>query len=246
MEVELRERESQIEISVSDTGQGINPDFLPYVFDRFRQAEGSTARKHGGLGLGLAIVRHLVELHGGKVMAESPGEAQGATFTVCLPVPSVDIEAPPTPKAVENDDEDDAQLLAQAPSLEGLRVLVVDDEPDARDLLAVVLRQRGAAVTIADSALAALDALNTNSFDILISDIQMPEVDGYELIRRLRASEAGQDKFIPAVALTAHVRPKDRARVLAAGFQMHVSKPVSAAELVIGVGSLAGNLGRRR
>jgi len=245
VEVELRERESQIEISVSDTGQGIGPDFLPYVFDRFRQAEGSTARKHGGLGLGLAIVRHLVELHGGKVTADSPGEGRGATFTVNLPIPSAPIEAPLTPKAVATEDEDDSQLLAHAPSLEGLRVLVVDDEPDARDLLAVVLRQRGAMVTTSDSAIAALETLNAHPFDILISDIQMPGVDGYELIRRLRAREAGRSKYIPAVALTAHVRPKDRARALAAGFQMHVSKPVSAAELVIGVGSLAGNLGRK-
>ena len=243
--VELSARESQIEISVSDTGQGIEPDFLPYVFDRFRQAEGSTARKHGGLGLGLAIVRHLVELHGGRVRADSLGEGCGATFTVYLPIPSVQIGAPFTPTAVATEDEDDTQLLAQAPSLDGLRVLVVDDEPDARDLLAVVLRQRGARVTTADSAIAALETLSAHPFDILISDIQMPEVDGYELIRRLRTSEAGRDKFIPAVALTAHVRPKDRARVLAAGFQMHVSKPVSAAELVIGVGSLAGNVGRK-
>ncbi|HKQ74349.1 MAG TPA: ATP-binding protein [Blastocatellia bacterium] len=242
--VELTARESHIEIAVSDTGQGIGPDFLPYVFDRFRQEEGSTARKHGGLGLGLAIVRHLVELHGGKVRAESPGEGYGATFTINLPIPSVQIEAPYTPEAVAPEDEEDSQLLANAPSLEGLRVLVVDDEPDSRDLLAVVLRQRGATVTTVGSAIVALETLKANPFDILISDIQMPEVDGYELIRRLRLSEAGRDKFIPAVALTAHVRPKDRARVLAAGFQMHVSKPVSAAELVIGVGSLAGNLGR--
>jgi len=244
VEVEIGERESQIEITVSDTGQGINPDFLPHVFDRFRQAEASTTRKHGGLGLGLAIVRHLVELHGGKVTADSPGEGQGAIFTVSLPTPAVYREAPPEPQAVVADEEEDRLLLAQAPSLDGLRVLVVDDEPDARDLLAVVLQQRGALVTTADSAIAALDTLNTQPFDVLISDIQMPEVDGYELIRRLRAREAGCGKFIPAVALTAHVRAKDRARVLAAGFQMHVSKPVSAAELVIGVGSLAGNSGR--
>jgi len=241
VEVRLSVRESQIEITVSDTGQGIDPDFLPYVFDRFRQAEGSTTRKHGGLGLGLAIVRHLVELHGGKVAADSPGEGQGATFTVSLPIPSVYREAPPEPKAVATDEEEDRLLLAQSPLLTGLRVLVVDDEPDARDLLAVVLQQRGAMVTTADSAATALETLNTQPFDVLISDIQMPEVDGYELIRRLRAQEAGLGKFIPAVALTAHVRAKDRARVLAAGFQMHVSKPVSAAELVIGVRSLARN-----
>ncbi|MGH9769039.1 MAG: hybrid sensor histidine kinase/response regulator, partial [Blastocatellia bacterium] len=244
VEVGLSGRESQIEITVRDSGQGINPDFLPYVFDRFRQAEGSTTRKHGGLGLGLAIVRHLVELHGGKVTADSPGESQGAIFTVILPVPSVYSEAPPEPEAVAYDEEEDRLLLAQAPSLHGLRVLVVDDEPDARDLLAVVLGQRGALVTTADCAGAALETLSAQPFDVLISDIQMPEVDGYELIRRLRAREAGRGKFTPAMALTAHVRAKDRARVLAAGFQMHISKPVSAAELVIGVGSLAGNSGR--
>jgi CheY-like chemotaxis protein len=244
VEVKLSERESQVEVSVRDSGQGIDPDFLPYVFDRFRQAEGSTTRKHGGLGLGLAIVRHLVELHGGKVRAESAGEGKGSIFIVSLPVPAVHREPAPESKAVMTEEEEDRLLLAQAPSLDGLRVLVVDDEPDARDLLAVVLEQRGAVVTKADSALAALEKLSASPFDILISDIQMPEVDGYELIRRLRAKEAGRGKFLPAVALTAHVRAKDRARVLAAGFQMHVSKPVSAAELVIGVGSLAGNMGR--
>jgi CheY-like chemotaxis protein len=243
--VGVRERDSQIEITVSDTGQGIDPDFLPYVFDRFQQAEASTTRKHGGLGLGLAIVRHLVELHGGKVAADSPGEGLGATFTISLPIPSAYHETPPAPKAVATDEEEDRLLLAQAPSLNGLRVLVVDDETDARDLLAVVLRQRGAQVATAESAIVALEILNTRQFDVLISDIQMPEVDGYELIRRLRGEEAGRGRFIPAVALTAHVRAKDRARVLAAGFQMHVSKPVSAAELVIGVGRLAENLGRR-
>jgi signal transduction histidine kinase len=245
VKVGISERESQIEISVSDTGQGIDPDFLPYVFDRFRQAEASTTRKYGGLGLGLAIVRHLVELHGGKVEADSLGEGQGATFTVSLPIPAVHCEAPPEPEPLISDEEEDRLLLAQAPSLAGLRVLVVDDEPDARDLLAVVLQQCGALVTKADSAGAALEALNAQPFDVLISDIEMPGVDGYELIRQLRGIEAGGEKFTPAMALTAHARAKDRARVLAAGFQMHVSKPVSAAELVIGVGSLAGNLGRK-
>jgi len=138
-----------------------------------------------------------------------------------------------------SDEEEDRLLLAQAPLLAGLRVLVVDDEPDARDLLTVALQQRGALVTKADSAGAALEALSAQPFDVLISDIEMPEVDGYELIRRLCDMEAGRDKFTPAMALTAHACAKDRARVLAAGFQMHVAKPVSAAELVIGVGSLA-------
>lgn len=245
VEVGVGGRESQIEITVRDTGQGINPDFLPYVFDRFRQAEASTTRKHGGLGLGLAIVRHLVELHGGQVTADSPGEGQGATFTVNLPIPSMHREEPPEPELVISDEEDDRLLLAQAPSLQGLRVLVVDDEPDARDLIAVALEQRGALVTKADSATAALEAFSAQPFDVLVSDIQMPEVDGYELIRRLRSVEAGRGKFIPALALTAHARAKDRAHVLAAGFQMHVSKPVSVAELVIGVGSLAGHSGRK-
>jgi PAS domain S-box-containing protein len=241
VKVVISERESQIEIAVSDTGRGIDPDFLPYVFDRFRQAEASTTRRHGGLGLGLAIVRHLVELHGGKVAADSLGEGQGATFTVSLPIPAVRHEAPTEPEAVMSDQEEDRLLLEQAPSLAGLRLLVVDDEPDARDLLTVALQQRGALVTKADSAGAALEELSAQPFDVLISDIEMPEVDGYELIRRLRGMETGRDKFTPAMALTAHARAKDRARVLAAGFQMHVAKPVSVAELVIGVGSLAGN-----
>jgi PAS domain S-box-containing protein len=244
VKVVISERESQIEITVRDTGRGIDPDFLPYVFDRFRQAEASTTRKHGGLGLGLAIVRHLVELHGGKVAADSLGEGRGATFTVSLPIPAAHHEAPREPEAVMSDEEEDRLLLEQAPSLAGLRVLVVDDEPDARDLLTVALQQRGALVTKADSAGAALEALSAQPFDVLISDIEMPEVDGYELIRRLRCMEAGHDKFTPAMALTAHARAKDRARVLAAGFQMHVAKPARVAELVIGVGSLAGNSGR--
>jgi len=238
IKVEIGEHDSQIVMIVSDTGQGIDPDFLPYVFDRFRQAEGSLTRKHGGLGLGLAIVRHLVELHGGRVVADSPGEGRGATFTVSLPTSSARHEA--SSENTVSDDEEDNLLLGQAPSLEGLRVLVVDDEPDARELLAIVLEQSGAWVAKADSAIAALGTLSEQPFDVLISDIQMPEVDGYELIRRLRSMEAGRGKFTPAMALTAHVRAKDRARAFAAGFQMHVAKPVSAAELVIGVGSLAG------
>jgi PAS domain S-box-containing protein len=244
VKVVISERESQIEITVSDTGRGIDPDFLPYVFDRFRQAEASTTRKHGGLGLGLAIVRHLVELHGGKVAADSLGEGRGATFTVSLPIPVAHRKEQPEPEAVMTDEEEDRLLLEQAPSLTGLRVLVVDDEADARDLLTVALQQRGALVTKADSADAALEAFSAEPFDVLISDIEMPEVDGFELIRRLRGMEAGRDRFTPAMALTAHARAKDRARVLAAGFQMHVAKPVSLAELVIGVGSLTGNSGR--
>src|SRR5262249_52302688 len=153
------------------TGRGIDPDFLPYVFDRFRQAEASTTRKHGGLGLGLAIVRHLVEMHGGKVAADSLGERQGATFTVNLPIPSAHHEAPTEPEAVMSDEEEDRLLLEQAPSLAGLRLLVVDDQPDARDLLTVALQQRGALVTKADSAGAALEALSAQPFDVLISDI---------------------------------------------------------------------------
>jgi len=231
VQVRLERVDSHVEIAVSDTGAGIDPEFLPHVFERFRQADQKTTRAHGGLGLGLAIVRHLVELHGGTIDAESGGEGHGATFTVRLPV------APLHQREEEGERVHPAARNTLPPyecpeRLDGLRVLVVDDEPDARELLKVGLGQCGAQVTAASSAREALEALARVSPDVLISDIGMPGEDGYELIRRVRALPAGEGGEVPAVALTAYARIEDRMRALRAGYQMHVAKPVELAELV--------------
>ena len=218
---------SDVLVSVSDTGQGIAPEFLPYVFERFRQADGSTTREHGGLGLGLAIVRHLVEQHGGHVSAESAGEQRGSTFTISLPIAAV-----MTPS-------DNGEAAGPQPShpppghvaspLVGLRILVVDDQPDARELLAMVIAGAGAEVSTASSAAEALDLLRREGADVLVSDVGMPLVDGYTLVGRVRAQA---ETPIPAVALTAYAADEDRRRALAAGFDAHVAKPVEPAELV--------------
>jgi CheY-like chemotaxis protein len=229
--------DTHVELIVSDTGNGIPSEFLPYVFERFRQADSTTTRSHGGLGLGLAIVRHLVELHGGTVRAESAGVGQGATFTVALPVRAV--SATGDAQAIR------AALVRASPAakgeqvLTGVRVLVVDDEADARELLVSVLEQFGAkpravgSVSEAFSALGELDALEGLRPDVLVSDIGMPGEDGYVLIRRLRTLEGERGiPSLPAVALTAYARGEDRQRALAAGFQVHVAKPVEPSELV--------------
>lgn len=237
----LERSNSQIQIKVSDTGQGISPDFLPYVFERFRQADGATTRSHGGLGLGLAIVRHLVELHGGRVRAESEGEGKGATFIVTLPLMAV---RPPSiePHQAQPTVEDGAPEIAP-PSLDGLRVLVVDDEPDARELIATMLAQYGADVTAVDSARAALEALQQLNPNVLVSDIGMPQEDGYSLIRKVRMLDAAQGGRVPAVALTAYARAEDRTQALLSGFQLHVPKPVNPAELAAVVANLVGRSG---
>ena len=233
----LERKESQVEIQVIDTGAGIEPEFLPHVFERFKQANATTARTHGGLGLGLAIVRHLVELHGGTVRAESPGAKRGATFKIRLPVAAV--RQTPTPHA----DVASASLAShQAPSLEGLRVLIVDDEEDARTLLSELLGRQGAEVVTAASAEQALALIQANPPDALVSDIGMPGEDGYSFIRKVRALSKGQ-RPIPAVALTAYARKEDRTRAMMAGFQAHVAKPVEPEELLVVVASLAGRTG---
>ncbi|HYE14479.1 MAG TPA: response regulator, partial [Pyrinomonadaceae bacterium] len=228
---------SHVEISVSDDGAGIAPEFLPHVFDRFRQADGSTTRRHGGLGLGLAIVRHLVELHGGAVSAESAGEGRGATFRVLLPIiavyRSVGVEERVHPAA-----KDTLPSYECPERLDGLRVLVVDDEPDTRELLKIGLEQCGAAVTTAGSAAEALAAVKSGTPDLLISDIGMPDQDGYDLIDRVRALPATRGGRVPAIALTAYARVEDRMHALRAGYQMHMPKPVELAELVAVAASL--------
>ncbi|MBE9181050.1 PAS domain S-box protein [Oculatella sp. LEGE 06141] len=225
-------------ISVSDTGQGIRPEFLPHVFDRFRQADGSLTRSHNGLGLGLAIVRHLVELHGGTVRADSPGEGQGATFVVTLPIG----QWRTTAHASGLDERSTASLQPvqhRNTSLDGLHVLVVDDEADARELLTTALTQYGAQVTPAASASEAIAILVHVMPDVLVSDIGMPDQDGYTLIKNVRSLKNKHGEVLPAVALTAYARSEDRDRALAAGFQHHISKPISPDELAAVVANLA-------
>lgn len=229
---------SHLEISVSDSGEGIVAEFLPHVFDRFRQQDSSTMRKHQGLGLGLSIVKQLVELHGGSVRATSPGQGQGATFVVSLPVAAahkevrekekevaVPVEPPPASEGV--------------PTLLGTRVLVVDDDGDARELLRSILAQRGASVRTASSASEALSQMDSRVPDVLVSDIGMPGQDGYGLIREVRLRSREKGGHVPALALTAFARSDDRRRAISAGFHMHLAKPVEPAELVTVVASLA-------
>ncbi|HWT01816.1 MAG TPA: ATP-binding protein, partial [Pyrinomonadaceae bacterium] len=237
VQIRLERVNSHVEIAVSDTGSGIAPEFLPHVFDRFRQADQRTTRQHGGMGLGLAIVRHLVELHGGTVRAESPGEGQGATFTVLLPVAPV-YQAAAEGERVHPAARETLPFFDCVDRLDGVRVLVVDDEPDTRDLLKAGLGQCGAEVTAAGSAAEALEAIVTAAPDLLISDIGMPDEDGYELIRRVRQLPEGSGGRLPAIALTAYARVEDRMQALRAGYQMHVPKPVELAELVAVAASL--------
>ena len=220
------------------TAPGSALEFLPHVFDRFRQADGTTTRHHGGLGLGLSIVRHLVELHGGTVKAESPGEGRGATFTVLLPVapvyPQEASEARVHPAARET-----LPAFGCPERLDGLRLLVVDDEQDTREMLRAGLGQCGAEVTTAGSAAEALAEVAKAPPDVLISDIGMPDEDGYALMQKIRALPAGEGGRVPAIALTAYARTEDRLQALRAGYQMHVTKPVELTELAAVVTSLA-------
>ena len=235
---------SMIQITVTDTGQGMNPEFLPHVFERFRQADASTTRLHGGLGLGLAIVRHLVELHGGRVQADSPGEKQGATFTVSLPLAAV-CSSEPTDFRELRDKIDvsrsDVEKLnnVQLISIRGLKVMVVDDDPSAREVIGRVLEEAKAQVATAASVEEALDLMGRFQPDVLVSDIGLPGQDGYDLIRQVRALSEERGGNIPAIALTALARPEDRARALAAGYQCHVAKPVEPRKLTEIVAGLA-------
>jgi PAS domain S-box-containing protein len=240
VEIRVSQCGGNVQIQVSDTGPGIAPDFLPHVFERFRQADGSTTRTHGGLGLGLAIVRHLVELHGGVITAENRKEGTGAIFTLRLPLPTGELR--PETLAIAASIFKDAD--AEPANLEGLRILIVDDENDALDLIAMELTQHGARVKPVSSAAEALATLEQREFDLLISDIGMPDIDGYDLIRRVRKSDSISTRRIPAVALTAYARVQDRMRAILAGYNTHVPKPVEASELVTIVASLAGRLGR--
>jgi PAS domain S-box-containing protein len=234
VEAQLERVDPHIRITVSDTGKGISPDFMPYVFDRFHQSDASSARRHGGLGLGLALVKYLVELHGGTIEATSAGEGQGAAFRVTLPVRAVATpigEAEGEPVAVKSSGE-----------LAGVRALVIDDENDARELLESALKHFGADVIAVSSAAEAYMLITATPSqerpDVMVTDIGMPDEDGYSLIRRVREWEWARGAYIPAVALTAYGRAEDRMRALKAGFQMHVAKPVDPDELVIVITSL--------
>lgn len=230
---------SSVSIRVEDTGKGIAAELLPYVFNRFRQGDGSTTKRHGGLGLGLAIVRHLVELHGGTVNARSSGEDRGAVFEVVLPIPAVAPRAP-APQASFVGEEVSRPSAVTVDSLGGVHVLVVDDEDDARELLAMVLQEAGAVVTVASSVAEALAVLATTAISVIVSDVGMPIEDGYTLLRRLRAEARVAVRQIPALALTAYARPEDRQRAMGAGFQEHAAKPVDPDVLVSAVAALVG------
>jgi PAS domain S-box-containing protein len=237
--VKVERVDSHVEVVVSDSGVGISKEFLPYVFDRFRQADASTTRIHGGLGLGLSIVHQLVDLHGGSVSVNSDGEGKGATFTISLPFVGVTSDQKEA-ETVNPAPTDEVTTLAGLPSLAGLKVLVVDDEADTRELIREVLKECGAEVTLSSSAAEALNALEQHKPDILISDLGMPDEDGYSLITKIRALPSERGGHIPAAALTAYARAEDRMRVLRSGFQFHLPKPVDSAELVTVVASLAG------
>jgi CheY-like chemotaxis protein len=236
--IRLERKGTQAQIQVSDTGKGINADFLPHVFEYFRQADSSTTRTQGGLGLGLAIVRHLVELHGGIVTASSPGMEQGSTFTVTLPLK---IQATAiAPSEPLGSTQKMGETLDNPPAFRGLRILVVDDETDTRDFYTAVLEEHGAEVIAVASADEALEVISRQRPDVLISDIGMPVRDGYSLIRHVRASELEEGGMLPAIALTAYARDVDRQQAIAAGFQKHLSKPVEPNKLVAVVAHLIG------
>jgi CheY-like chemotaxis protein len=239
--VTMKHAGAHFEVVIADSGEGIDGAFLPHVFERFRQGDASISRRHGGLGLGLSIVKQLIELHGGSVNATSDGKGKGSAFTVTLPVTASRTQHPVEPeqpleqpsRAVPE------ELTAGTPyaSLGGVKVLVVDDEPDARSLIERLLRECEATVTTAGSAREALERVVREKPDVLLSDIGMPKEDGYTLIRRIRA--LGGDKGrIPAIALTAYARAEDQSKAIAAGYQMHLAKPVEAAKLVAMVASL--------
>lgn len=236
--------DSRVHIQVKDTGIGIQQEFIPFVFDRFRQADSTTTRSHGGLGLGLAIVRHLVELHHGQIYVESEGEGKGATFTLELLLSNSSPSKLSSLKQriVMAEDEDSRRKtdVESSNTLSGLQILLVDDEPDVREVLTTVMEGSGAKVIAASSVQEALQVLDQMQPDVLVSDIAMPQQDGYMLIRQVRERETRQGGCLPALALTAYVREEDSQQALESGFQRHMSKPVDTTELVMTVANLTG------
>jgi CheY-like chemotaxis protein len=229
--IQWQEHAGQVRIAISDTGQGIDADFLPHVFDRFSQANGEKRQSRAGLGLGLALVREMVHAHGGTVLAESPGESRGSTFTITLPVSS----------------GSSATEAVRAPRTEGLEsfshleILIVDDDEDGRDLLALLLDSRGATTRTASSAAEALEAIRQRRPDVLLADLRMPDEDGFSLIRKIRAVEHEQQiRRLPAIAVTAYASPSHREQALVAGYDSHVAKPVDAGELARAISQVAG------
>jgi signal transduction histidine kinase/ActR/RegA family two-component response regulator len=248
VQVSLERVNSHLEIVVADSGDGIKPEFLPHVFDRFQQADSSTTRKYGGLGLGLSIVKQIVELHGGTVKAKSPGAGKGATFTVVMPL--MLLHSPNGNGGAEDrvhpgSDAQRGHDPCESHDLAGINVLVVDDEPDARELVKKLLETCNATVFVAAGADDALATLADQKVDVLISDIGMPGMDGYEFIRKLRARNAKEGGRVPAIALTAFARAEDRMRAMISGYNLHLSKPIEPTELIVAVASLAGRTGGR-
>jgi CheY-like chemotaxis protein len=233
IDVSLRGEGSEAVLRVTDTGVGIPPDLLPHVFERFRQGTSSASRTYGGLGIGLALVRHLAELHGGTATAASEGEGRGATFTVRLPMLGARTVTEQVPLALPERPGDE-----QASALRGLSVLVVDDDPDARDLISTTLLHAGAKIVSASSAHEAIERLNTMTPDIVVSDIAMPDGTGYDLVRHIRS--VAHLARVPAIALTAYGRPEDRERALTAGFDFHIVKPVEPLHLVSAIATATG------
>lgn len=240
IQVVLERVNSHVEISVIDNGEGIKPEFLPHVFDRFRQEDASTTRRYGGLGLGLSIVKQLVELHGGSVRVKSGGQGKGTTFTVALPLTVVHFDPDEPERQHPRVTSKEASKLDACAKIEGLSVLVVDDEPDARALVRRLLEDCGATAMTAGSASEAVELLRMQKFDVIVSDIGMPNEDGYALIRRIRAMGPDQGGDIPAIALTAYARSEDRIKAISAGFLMHVAKPVEPLELITMVAAATG------
>ena len=234
-----RVHHADVRLVVEDTGEGISADFLPHVFERFRQGDASNTRSHGGLGLGLAVVRHLVELHGGTIEARSEGEGHGATFTVVLPVADP-VALPPAAPAPAGGADPSTCLPADAPDLSGVRVLVVDDGEDVREVVSVVLGQCGAEVRAVGTASEGLEALASFAPHVLVSEVEMRGETGFSLMQKVRALPPERGGLVPAAALSAYGRTDDRVQALLAGFQIHVPKPVQPAELVAVVASLAG------
>jgi CheY-like chemotaxis protein len=245
VQIRLERAEPNVELTISDNGQGIKPDFLPFAFDRFSQTDGSIVRAHGGLGVGLAIVKSIVELHGGTVRAQSEGEGLGASFTVLLPINERWVND--QPQGEQPAREVLSSVTLDCPSeLAGLRILVTDDEPDTCEMVKTAFEQCGSIVRMATSAAGALAQMDTWLPDLLIADISMPAMDGYELIRQVRKRHSGAGGKIPAVALTAMARIEDRVKALACGYQMHVAKPVELGELRAVVASLASIVVERK
>jgi signal transduction histidine kinase/ActR/RegA family two-component response regulator len=237
VQVRLERVNSHLEITVSDTGVGIPAGFLPHVFDRFRQADAGMDRSHSGLGIGLAIARHLVELQGGRIFAESDGPGRGATFRIELPVRSASVEMPLDER--EHPQAPHVQGLTAVPQLQGVRILAVDDDRDALALVREILEATGATVATAESGQQALDALERMTPDLLLADLGMPHMTGFELIERVRRSERPGIRTIPAAALTAYARSEDRTKALRSGFQLHLAKPVDPGELMAAMTALA-------